>query len=84
MINQLNDEKDAQAAQLERGLLSKFDSGCSLPLGVYSEVSGNYFRLKAILGIKDENSWTGLKSVDLKGHNIPDLVDLAFDKLQED
>lgn len=82
IISALNDAKDEKSARLERGLLSKFDSGCSLPLGVYSEVSDNSYRLKAVLGLRENDNWIGLKEIDLNGDDIDAIVNEAFDKLQ--
>jgi hydroxymethylbilane synthase len=83
IISQLNDSVDVQSAALERGLLSKFDSGCSLPLGVYSEVNNGQYRLKACLGELKDNQWVGLKNADLSGDNIEKLVLDVFDELEK-
>ncbi|MCK4856610.1 MAG: hydroxymethylbilane synthase, partial [candidate division Zixibacteria bacterium] len=52
IVGKLGSKKDELEAYLERGLLSRFESGCSLPLGVYSQIQGDRYRLKAILGQK--------------------------------
>ncbi|PKK85078.1 MAG: hydroxymethylbilane synthase [candidate division Zixibacteria bacterium HGW-Zixibacteria-1] len=65
-------------ASLERGLLAKFNSGCSLPLGVYSEIRGEQLRLKAVLGIPKDDGWDGMVGVDLTGNNVNELVEKAF------
>lgn len=82
VIAKLNDADDADAAALERGLLGKFDSGCTLPLGVYSEKNGEMYRLKAILGVMENESWVGLKKVDITGKNIDTIVMQAYNGLQ--
>lgn len=81
IISQLNDTIDAQSADLERGLLKKFDSGCSLPLGVYSEVNNGNYRLTACLGERNNKEWTGLKRVAIDGDNIVKLVTDVYNGL---
>lgn len=83
ILAKINDENDAKAAALERGLLGKFDSGCSLPLGVVSEVDGDNYRLKAVLGVENENGWAGLHKIDLTGNDIEQLVNAAFEQLNK-
>lgn len=83
ILAKINDENDAKAAALERGLLGKFDSGCSLPLGVVSEVDGDNYRLKAVLGAENENGWAGLHKIDLTGNDIEQLVNAAFEQLNK-
>ncbi|MFH2036818.1 MAG: hydroxymethylbilane synthase [Candidatus Zixiibacteriota bacterium] len=80
-LNNINDEKESA---LERGLLKLFNSGCSLPLGVYSQIIDSGYRLKAILGQKKEKSedWLKLRIVDITGDNIETLVNQAFQTLK--
>ncbi|KAA3631020.1 MAG: hydroxymethylbilane synthase [Calditrichaeota bacterium] len=82
-IVKMNAENDVKAAALERGLLAKFDSGCSLPLGVYSEVDAESYRLKAVLGVLEGDKWTGLKKVDITGTDIEEIVEEAFQGLEK-
>jgi hydroxymethylbilane synthase len=85
IISQMNDSVDAQSAALERGLLARFDSGCSLPLGVYSEVNDNdQFRLKACLGKLQDERWIDLKSVEMDGSDIENLVSKVYDELNKE
>jgi hydroxymethylbilane synthase len=70
-------------AALERGLLARFDSGCSLPLGVYSEINGDEMRLKATLGIQVEGHWTGQLETDITGQSVDDIVDRAYNELSQ-
>ncbi len=84
VVSKLGDRKAAVEASLERGLLSQFESGCSLPLGVYSEVAGADLRLKAVLGRLDGDSWTGLTTVDLTGSDPDQVVDDAFSRLNRE
>jgi len=81
IISQLNDSADAQSAELERGLLKKFESGCSLPLGVYSEVNNGLYRLKACLGERKNENWVGLKTVTVDGDDIGNLVHDVYNEL---
>ena len=78
IVGKLNSKQDQTQAALERGLLAKFDSGCSLPLGVLSEVDGERMRLKAVLGIREGNGWSGLREVEVTGGDPETMVDEAF------
>lgn len=82
VIFKMNNENDANAAALERGLLAKYDSGCTLPLGVYSEVSGDSYRLKAVLGVLENEKWVEPKKVDITGTAINEIVNKAFEGLK--
>ncbi|MEW6050956.1 MAG: hydroxymethylbilane synthase [Candidatus Zixiibacteriota bacterium] len=83
VVSNLGTREDAIVARLERGLLERFDSGCSLPLGVYSEKLGHLFRLKAVLGVRNEQAWTGLKRADITGADVEEIIERAFVSLQE-
>ncbi len=78
VVSQLGSSEAMQEAQLERGLLSQFESGCSLPLGVYSSFDGIQIRLQAVLGIQREGSWAGLERIDVIGEVIEEVVDRAY------
>lgn len=80
-VSKLGSKQDAIAASLERGLLARFDSGCSLPLGVKSELSETEMRLTAVLGVGEGNSWQGLKRVEIVGAEVEQIVDDAYNKL---
>lgn len=69
-------------ANLERGLLARFESGCSLPLGVYSEIHEGKLRLKAVLGKREHERWTGLSRTDITGTDVDDVIGRAYDALQ--
>ncbi|MEW5925443.1 MAG: hydroxymethylbilane synthase [Candidatus Zixiibacteriota bacterium] len=84
IVSKLGSPEAAIEASLERGLLAKFDSGCSLPLGVFSEIKKNQFRLKAILGIPKDDGWDGMTGVDLFGDDVEHLINMAFKALSED
>jgi len=81
VVSKLGSDRDAVAASLERGLLARFDSGCSLPLGVDSDMSGSEMRLTAVLGVGEADSWSGLKRVEIVGTDVDRIVDDAFDAL---
>lgn len=66
---------------LERGLLAKFRAGCSLPLGVFSEVHNNNFRLLAVLGEPEKIQLGHIKRVDMTGDNIEQLVSSVYKQL---
>ncbi len=82
VISKMNSDTDVKAAALERGLLACYDLGCSLPLGVYSEVNGNQYRLKAVLGVLEGDKWLGLRKIDIRGNEIDKVVQDAFEGLK--
>lgn len=82
VVSRLGSAEAMLEANLERGLLARFDSGCSLPLGVFSTVRGDNLRLKAVLGIRDGDAWTGLKRTDISGTDVDDVISKAYDALQ--
>ena len=81
VVAKLGNAEAAVEASLERGLLKQFDSGCSLPLGVYSEVFGSELRLKAVLGRQSAERWIGLTKADVTGTNAEKVIDGAFAQL---
>ncbi|MEE8576772.1 MAG: hydroxymethylbilane synthase [candidate division Zixibacteria bacterium] len=81
VISRLGSKSDALAANLERGLLARFDAGCSLPLGVFSDISGDSLRLKAVLGQREGDTWTGLTEIQVTGTDPETMVDEAFARL---
>jgi hydroxymethylbilane synthase len=81
MVGKLNSRTGELEAYLERGLLSRFESGCSLPLGVYSQVHVNQFRLKAVLGQKVDDRWAGLKTADVTKTAPDSVIDEVFKEL---
>lgn len=82
VISKLGSLQDMKTAALERGLLKKFGSGCSLPLGVCSERENGAYRLKAVLGVQENGQWVGLKRVDISGDDIDSIVAEAFEGLK--
>jgi hydroxymethylbilane synthase len=82
IVSRLNDNRVALEVSLERGLLSRFASGCSLPLGVNSEVTHSGFKLTSILGISDNNdNWIGLKCAEISGEDVSEVVEKSYKKL---
>ncbi len=81
VVSRLGSREAAIEASLERGLLASFDGGCSLPLGVYSQVTDGTFRLKANLGRRDGDQWTGLKWIDVVGSDIATVIAQAHEQL---
>lgn len=81
-ISKLGSPEEMLQAELERGLLKKFGSGCSLPLGVWSDRNGETYRLKAVLGEQYKDEWIGLKSADVTGTQIARMVNQAYATLQ--
>ena len=80
-ISKMGSKQDVIAASLERGLLARFDSGCSLPLGVKSEVTDTELQLTAVLGVGEADNWQNLKRVEFAGTDVKQIVDNAFDAL---
>jgi hydroxymethylbilane synthase len=83
IVRELGSKHERIIADLERGLLKKFGLGCSLPLGVYSDVCKNQFRLKAVLATRDGDIWTGIKQAEVLGSEVAEMVETAYKMLQE-
>jgi hydroxymethylbilane synthase len=82
VVSRLGSDDAMTEARLERGLLALFESGCSLPLGVYSERDGQNLRLSAVLGVRDGEDWLGLKRVEVTGTDVQEMVEKAYRALQ--
>jgi hydroxymethylbilane synthase len=83
VVSQLGSIEAAQCAELERGLLLRFGGGCSLPLGVYSQINGPVMQLRAVLGVHDGSHWVGIRRADVSGTDIPHILDQAHAELSE-
>jgi hydroxymethylbilane synthase len=81
IISKLGSAEELRAALLERGLLARFDGGCSLPLGVVSEAIGDSLRLSAILGQPDGDGWAGLKKAEATGDDIKLIANAVYQDL---
>jgi len=78
IISQLGSQEAMTEAALERGLLKKFDSGCSLPLGVWSSLDNGKYQLKAILGTRDGDGWGAMKRVEVTGTEVTPMIEQAY------
>ncbi|MBU8934733.1 MAG: hydroxymethylbilane synthase [candidate division Zixibacteria bacterium] len=78
VIATLDSESARIEVALERGLLALFDAGCSLPLGVYSEVESDRFHLAAVLGKRDGSSWKGLDKAEADGKSVDEVVNAVY------
>jgi len=83
-LKKLDSDHARMEVKLERGLLAKFDAGCTLPLGVYSEIKKDSLRLLAVLGQQTGDQWTGLRRVDLTHSDPVILVDQVFEQLMSE
>lgn len=81
IVGVLNSAEAAVEASLERGLLAKFQAGCSLPLGVYSSVENNQLGLKAVLGEIEGDRWTGLSIAEAAGEDSSDIIEKVYKEL---
>jgi hydroxymethylbilane synthase len=79
----LNDPVATTQARLERGLLARFNAGCSLPLGVISHVEGEHLSLEAILGIPGQNpgQWQTIRTARANGTHVEDVIDTVYSHL---
>jgi len=81
LVAKLDDPDIRIQARLERGLLARFEGGCQLPLGVYSEIEGKNYTLHAVLGIREGDAWTGLSRAAVTGTDVDDMIEKAYKKL---
>ncbi len=81
LIIKFDSPETRDSVSLERGLLAKFQAGCSLPLGVFSEIDNNNYRLLAILGESENIEQGNIKRVDMTGGDIEQLVDSVYKQL---
>ena len=84
LVAPLGSEEATAEAKLERGLLAKFDLGCSLPLGVCSSRNQDEYILKSVLGERSGDDWIGLRRHEVQGTDIDSLIDQAFRYLSQD
>ncbi len=81
VISQLGSKEAMTEASLERGLLKKFDSGCSLPLGVWSSLENGNLQLKAVLGARDGEIWGKPRRVEVAGTAVDAMIEQAYQEL---
>ncbi len=84
IIRKLDCSQTRVTIAMERGLLEKFDSGCSLPLGVYADIKPRNYRLTAVLGQKRDNVWRELIFSEIEGDNLQDIVNQTYRILTEE
>lgn len=80
-VIKLNSQEAVSQVALERGLLAKFDAGCSLPLGVCSDITRTGYRLLAILGIPSGDDWGQPARADIIGEDLSQMVEDAYNTL---
>jgi len=78
MISRLNEDGAELTAVLERGLLTRFEGGCQLPLAVTSVRRNNGFFLKAFLGVRDGDRWGKPALFADYGEDFGVLIEKAF------
>ena len=83
IISKLNSIEIEKAVEMERGLLAKFETGCSLPLGAISQLKHNSFRLIAVLGKKRDDLWRELIWSDIEGSDIEEIVQQTYEILTQ-
>jgi len=49
LVSKLDDKNSRIAVEAERTILSSMHGGCSIPLGVYSQISGNNITIDAVI-----------------------------------
>jgi len=49
LVSQLNDEHSRIAVEAERCILTSMHGGCSIPLGVYSQICGDFITIEAMV-----------------------------------
>jgi len=81
IVARLDDPAVRIQAQLERGLLARFEGGCQLPLGVYSEISGDNLILHAVLGYRRDGRWMKLARASVTGKKIDTIIESLYKKL---
>ncbi len=84
LLKQIDDHLVRTEVEMERGLLKKFNRGCSLPLGVFTEIEESRLcHLKAVLDIS-ENSRPQLRRADISGTDPEQIVNDAFNQLTKE
>ena len=57
LVSKLDDENSRIAVEAERCILSSMHGGCSIPLGVYSEISGDNITIEAVISDVEGNKY---------------------------
>jgi hydroxymethylbilane synthase len=78
IVSQLNDTTARFQTDLERGLMKRMEGGCQLPLGAFSRIDGDNYRLCAVYGLEENQKWAGLKRADVSGNDITAMIEEAY------
>lgn len=78
IVSQLNDPKARIQTDLERGLMQRMEGGCQLPLGAFSRIESDKYRLCAVYGLEKDEKWAGLKRADVSGSDISAMIEEAY------
>jgi len=81
VVSQLNSVIVQTETSAERGLLKRFNAGCSLPLGVFAEAGETGIRLAAVLGIHAGEHSYGLRRVDVTAGSLDEVISSAYSAL---
>ena len=84
LVTELNEAQAEIEANAERGLLKKFNAGCSLPLGAFAETGETGIRLVAVLGTQDGGHAYTLRRTDVTAATVDEVVNSAFAALTRD
>ncbi|MFH1698994.1 MAG: hydroxymethylbilane synthase [Candidatus Zixiibacteriota bacterium] len=82
IVSQLDDKTARIQIDLERGLMKLMEGGCQLPLGAFSRIEGDNYRLCAVYGLKENHKWIGLKRADVMGNDIAEMIEEAYRQLK--
>ena len=82
IVGRLDDPAARMQTRLERGLLARFEGGCQLPLGAYSDISGENLNLTAVLGVRENDTWVGLRRASTSGNDPDTVIETIYAELQ--
>ncbi|MCP4257594.1 MAG: hydroxymethylbilane synthase [Planctomycetes bacterium] len=57
LVSKLDDQNSRIAVEAERAILSSMHGGCSIPLGVYSQISGDNITIDAVISDVEGNKY---------------------------
>lgn len=81
IVSRLDDPTARMQTRLERGLLARFEGGCQLPMGAYSEVTETSLKLTAVLGHREDGVWQGLSRASVTGTDPGAIIEETYNKL---
>ncbi|MBW7988839.1 MAG: hydroxymethylbilane synthase [Planctomycetes bacterium] len=79
LVSKLDDKKSRIAVEAERAILSSMHGGCSIPLGVYSQISGGNITIDAVISDVEGDKYIKRS----KTANINDAKSCAEELAQE-